>query len=46
MVVLIVLARTFEIYFENANSMQVHVHMLSEELNITFAYEFRNVVKD
>lgn len=42
----IVLARTFEIYFERAKSMQMHVHMLKKEFkNITFVYELRNAVK-
>lgn len=42
---LIVLARTFEIYFEKAKSMQMNIHMLKKELNITFVYELRNAVK-
>lgn len=43
---LIVLARTFEIYFEKAKSMQMHIHMLKKEFkNITFVYELRNAVK-
>lgn len=42
---LIVLARTFENYFEKAKSMQMHIHMLKKELNITFVYELRNAVK-
>lgn len=33
-IVLIVMARTFEINFEKAHSMQVYVYMLSEEINI------------
>lgn len=33
-IVLIVMARTFEINFEKANSMQVYVYMLSEEIKI------------
>lgn len=41
----IVLARTFEIYFERAKSMQMHIHMLKKEFNITFVYELRNAVK-
>lgn len=45
-VTLIVLARTFEIYFEKAKSMQMHIHMLKKEFkNITFVYELRNAVK-
>lgn len=40
----IVLARTFEIYFEKANSMHMHVHMLKKKLNITFVYKLRNAV--
>lgn len=44
MVGLIVLARTYEIYFEKANSMQMHVHMHKKELNITFDDELRNAV--
>lgn len=45
-VTLIVLARSFEIYFERAKSMQMHVHMLKKEFkNITFVYELRNAVK-
>lgn len=46
MVRLIVLARSFEIYFERAKSMQMHIHMLKKEFkNITFVYELRNAVK-
>lgn len=45
-VTLIVLARSFEIYFERAKSMQMHIHMLKKEFkNITFVYELRNTVK-
>lgn len=44
-VTLIVLARSFEIYFERAKSMQMHIHMLKKEFNITFVYKLRNAVK-